>query len=177
MSNPLKIRLQGDMDGACYLYSLANAYQALTEKSVNEKQWSKLIDQVGNARDFLDVTNGTSRIDDILIKSTLLTDMHLKAIDKKFNFEIDLIDCHNDIQNIGRLNKDTILIAANEEHWYCIVDFNGRNGKAMIACSAVWQIDPSKYKEKISPTLKRYYNDSFFLKDQSFVCLYKVTKI
>lgn len=60
MSRRRTIHAQGDLDGACFLYSAANAYSALTGRKPNLARWARAIQNVPHPADFLDPTCGTT---------------------------------------------------------------------------------------------------------------------
>ena len=57
------IRGQGDLDGACLLYALFNARQALTRTRLTQTAWSNALEELHNANAFLDSTRGSEETD------------------------------------------------------------------------------------------------------------------
>ena len=156
------IKSQGELDSACFLYSLVNALQSLSGEELKgvESKWKKLISGVYDCRDFLTGNEGTNRIDHLQGLILALVSDYLKMLNPKKEYSLELLKRINNIQDLRKiLTKDSLLMIDNGEHWFCLLDID-RN-YAYIACSFVLQQDPSNYKEDKTPRLNRTYNDKF----------------
>ncbi|GGB55159.1 hypothetical protein GCM10011502_30130 [Oceanisphaera marina] len=58
-----KILSQGDMDGACFLYAVCNAYHALSGRKATAKRWRESLKWIPFANDFIS-DGGTWRYDE-----------------------------------------------------------------------------------------------------------------
>lgn len=158
------ILAQGDRDGACFLYSIANAVGALTKGAITQAQWKNWIQSSPFCMNDFIKGDGTKKIDskhhhlgglcsdlfDTLMKSS-----------KKMNgcFEVEWINGLNSIKKLGAvLSPSKVLIMGinNDEHWVTIVDVDGKD--VFISCSAEALNGVSEYFEKKSPKLNRFYN-------------------
>lgn len=59
-----KIFAQGDLDGACFLYSIANSYVALTSKKLTCTQWKHSLRALPFKLDDYLTGKGTEALDD-----------------------------------------------------------------------------------------------------------------
>jgi len=154
------IQAQGSLDGACFLYSLANATQCLTGKRVSDSCWSKLARIVHNARDYLASGVGTANSDDNPTLQEALAQQYLDILSPNVRLKATTIHSIQDGSNPERhLTEQSALVTQNGEHWFCLLDVSDL--KAFVACSWVWQRDLQGYREELSPRLSRKYNDTF----------------
>lgn len=163
------ILAQGDLDGACFLYSLVNAAQCLTQKVVTQElvvqsRWSKLLCAVGNARDFLDGRIGTKHSDSNWRLQELMAQQCMDILCPKT--PVIAKTFHGlDGASVGRyVTSRSVVVMPEPTHWSCVVEVRQEN--AYVACSARWgQVLDSQpkhslptYVEDKSPRLKRTYN-------------------
>lgn len=154
------IRAQGDLDGACFLYSLANAAQALSGKRISDAVWSKLVRIIHNPQDYLSVKVGTLHTDDNPIFQESLAQQYLNVLSPGVALHANTIHELGDGANPERyIGEKTVLVSADEEHWFCIVDAHDK--EVYVACSCVWQRKLINYQEASSERLKRIYNEKF----------------
>lgn len=155
-----RIYTQGRFDGACFLYSMANCYTALTGKVLSQESWDKVVVNVPKLHDFLCGTKGTQNYDTLLFINAL--DNTLNCISRKHSFGINKISINELYQNI---NKDSVVIAAVKgdterqeelDHWVCCVGAEG--GSILIACSWADYGCNNEYEKKDVET-DRWYND------------------
>jgi len=138
-----KILAQGDKDGACFLYSIANAYVALTGKTITRSKWTSAIRASPfKMEDFLS-GRGTEKLDDNTEYFEVTSQWKLtrKSL-------------------CTTITKNQVAITAinNGNHWICITDFE--NEKFNIACSSKALDDILNYTENSSIEFKRTYNKS-----------------
>src|SRR5687767_7158440 len=143
---------QGDLDGACFLYSAANAYTALTNRKPDLARWARAIQQVPHPADFLDPTCGTTinyEQDPNLLGDALEMIFRAVAIDGPridftwhpeaagFGDVAELIDGQS--VALFRYSGNT-RYARSIDHWVCGVARRraklGRPGRLHVACSA-----------------------------------------
>lgn len=163
MSKP-QISSQGEYDGACFLYSITNAYKALTGKKPSQEKWDDAIQRVPYNSDFL-VNVGTANYDDDMALYEITTKRMLKCFaPKKYVFDIKSFPEEKKVPPLQKLiteNSVVILIeklGENSEHWLTAVDFDEHN----IYFANSWKLVNmgTKYSEQKSPTFNRIYNDS-----------------
>ncbi len=164
--NAYRILGQGHLDGACFLYAIANAMLCLTRpesKSVRPKNWSEMIAFL-NAGDFLDGRIGTQKTDDNAELQALLAYQCISKLDPSSEYAVNTklgLNSRSDFDEI--VTNDTVLLLPTQEHWYCLVD--SKDKIAYLACSSYWQKPRDKYEENESPRLRRLYNTDIALKD------------
>lgn len=151
------IRTQGDLDGACFLYALANATQAITNLQITTTAWSAMVAELSNPMDFLDQGCGTRHSDGDVFKQENLANRLLKGLSPRGALTA---------KNLSPLNKHcafdeiitnrSALVLGSPQHWYCIVDFDSDN--LYIACSWSLHEQGHQYKERKSRRLGRTYN-------------------
>lgn len=161
------IRSQGDFDGACLLYSLANATQALTRRQVLIEDWSAMIQSLTGASNFLDNVAGSKDTDSDQVAQEVLAKNILLLLSPTLLLTAETVIKLKD-GSLRRIapSADTVIVCSNQQHWFCIVDSDDHY--AYVACSWVWQRDPGSYVERVSPRLGRIYNDVVKCKDLEF---------
>ena len=151
------IHTQGDLDGACFLYSLINASQSIGKKSFSRTQWNSMIAQLKNTTDFLRSDIGTAESDDFPSRQEKLANLVLATAFPKGAYAarwISPLNKHSKLDTLITLKSSIVL--SNKSHWYTVVDVC--NDDLYLACS--WRRhDPDvMYKEEESPRLTRKYN-------------------
>lgn len=156
----VKIYSQGDLDGACFLYSIANAYRTLSNKEISPSAWSKALKWVCFPEDLLNRSMGTERynnktelyqlvINSVLAELSYYQAEHVK-ISKLDNIRKLITDnsvaifCYRVVNDKG---KEII------NHWTCGVDYTVKPFGIQIACSdcSATPLKSSKYN--------RWYNE------------------
>jgi len=161
VKNKRKIISQGELDGACFIYALANSFLSLTGKKPTQSKWDKAIDALQFKEDFLKGNVGTERCFKEEVDMRLISENFLKGLSKQTKHEFS-VAYHDQITRSDEMtpliDKDSvILFCIDEEHWvvgssYC-EDLKTLN----IACSFQY-IENSCYFEKIDSTFDRPYN-------------------
>ena len=162
------IHSQGDLDGACFLYSAANAYTALTGRSPVLARWARAIQSVPHPADFLDPTCGTTlnyEQDPNLLGHALETIFAAVGKDGPridftwhpeaagFDDVAELIDSRS--VALFRYQGNT-RFARNVDHWVCGVSARRprmeRAGRIYVACSSrlvdAYPESPFLYRER-----------------------------
>lgn len=169
----MKILGQGRLDGACFLYAIANAQRCLTGSQhvevSKERQvrWGEMISLL-NANDYLDSTIGTTKSDDNAKLQEELAYLYISTLDPESNYQVKTIHNLSDRSRFGNhVTQESVLLLPTQEHWYCLVD--SQKQSAYLACSAAWQQPKGKgsegNEERISPRLNRVYNKTMAIKD------------
>jgi hypothetical protein len=161
------IRSQGDLDGACLLYSLANATQTLTGRQVQVAEWSAMIQSLSSTSDFLDNTAGSRASDCDKVAQEALARNALGILSPIQTLTVETKEkLRNGSLTLAKPEEGSVLVCANQQHWFCIVDSDDQF--AYVACSWVWQLNPAEYTEQVSPRLHRVFNDAVPLKELEF---------
>lgn len=161
------IRSQGDLDSACFLYSIVNAAQCLSKELVEERDWQRLISNAYDCKCFLTSETGTKKIDHLPELLVNLTTEYLNAVKPEMGFIVEMLGemgKNKDLKTV--LRKNSLLMVDDGSHWYCLVDSDENHCYA--ACSAIWQESPKEYSEAKSPRLKRTYNRKVPFSDLKF---------
>lgn len=143
MTRPKVILSQGDLDGACFLYSLTNAALCLgltvTEEQL-KRRWASALDVITDPVHYLNSKKGTAGNRSAACEQELAIDfLHALAPNR---FDVELLDTSINLLHIARkhLNAETVLVVDNGAHWFCVVDIDGSTLHA--ACSARWNETP-----------------------------------
>ena len=158
----IKIYSQGNLDGACFLYSIANAYKALSNKDITKSAWSKAVKGVLFLEDFMDGTLGTERYNDNQMFEDVVINM-LNAFSRKIAFEVKQVKCGN-LASIKKLisEKSVAIFCYTVEkngkeiinHWTCGVGANDDPIEIQVACSYC-NAEPKKVDK-----FNRWYNET-----------------
>jgi hypothetical protein len=168
MKRRRSIHSQGDLDGACFLYSAANAYTALTGRSPDLARWARAVQGVPHPADFLDPTCGTtlnyeqdpSLLGDALETICAAVGKEGPRIDFTWHPEAagledvtELVDSRS--VALFRYHGNT-RYARNMDHWVCGVAVRRprleRAGRVYVACSSrlvdAYPESPYLYRER-----------------------------
>lgn len=158
---------QGSLDGACFLYSLANAVQCLSRKPITSSRWSKLVPALVEPRDFLTDRTGTRNSDNDPNLQEALAQQYLQILSPRIPLTVTTLHglC-NHSEPHEAIFDHSVVVMQNAEHWFCLLEVHG--GQAYVACSWVWQRDLSLYKESLTPVRQRTYNDCFPITDLEY---------
>lgn len=158
-----KIYTQGRFDGACFLYSVANCYSALTGKPVSQPSWDRTIANVPFLQNFMG-NQGTDRIEENILMCIL--ENFLRDLPDKHTFKIQK---ESKATLSKAITNDSVVIFAIDgntdnqsdlKHWVCGVGL--QNKSIMVACSWIGY-DNNNYTEGKDPKTDRYYNDTINL--------------
>lgn len=158
MKTKRKILAQGDRDGACFLYSIANAVGALACKSLDQDEWLEGVRALPfDMRDYL-AGRGTENLD---------TNQHyLEGFCHNFLVALGVkakITWHKGIKSTVELKNILspynvfIMEVDKKAHWIAIVDTDEKDA-VFIACSAEALNGTYPYIEEISSRYHRAYN-------------------
>lgn len=158
------IKSQGDLDGACFLYTLVNAVNCLRGLEIQSPDsWQRLIGDVYDPRDFLRNGIGTARIDEFPEIITRLIGDYVTLLDPSCDYSVKCVKIQDKTRMRRRrlVSQNAVLLVDDGEHWYVLVDVD--QGQVFAACSGTLYMNPQGYVEAKSPNLGRTYNTSFEL--------------
>ena len=175
---------QGDLDGACFLYSIANAYIALSHEKPNNSKWNDFLKRWDHAtefipflRDFFSSTktySGSGRYNkyEKLFESTIEVLLRELTRDKPLRFAVmshpDITE-KNEISDLIDENS-VVFTCSDEEHWVCCV----ASEKKKIYCACSYEfIRPKRneYAENHHKDFNRYSNTTLKGKPS---CVYQI---
>jgi hypothetical protein len=151
----LKIYSQGELDGACFLYSIANAIRAVTGRAISQKDWRRAVESLPfRTNEFLS-GYGTGVLDQH--PTTLIAFAKSFAKSLRSTVAVELLLKLTVGKLAPAMEDGAILIVSinSGDHWVAIVEI--ADGMAFCACS--WEInnrDPA-YAERLSAS-GRVYN-------------------
>jgi len=160
-----KILSQGELDGACFIYAIANAFLCLTGRRPTQHKWDKAIDVLPFKEDFLKGGTGTERCFDSETNMGDVVSNVLQqfSIGTKINkFEVSFypkVNNKQDIFNLITYNALTIF-CIDQEHWVVGSSFSKEEGILYITCSSQLT-ENSLYYEKSDNEFGRPYNAFF----------------
>ncbi|MGE4262986.1 MAG: hypothetical protein AB7E46_00770 [Desulfovibrio sp.] len=178
-----RIYAQGDLDGACFLYSIVNAYVALTGRAPDFERVCAAFSQAAYPADFLNASVGTTGQYDrdyALLQSTIermLAQLggespdsprfHVQRIPGPFladspNAQLDAL---LDAKSVVILRyQGSSQFADNMDHWVCAVAHDSARGSLAVACSVRHQRacngGPCGYVETFHSESGRWSNDA-----------------
>ncbi|HEX5392774.1 MAG TPA: hypothetical protein VFW68_05830 [Rhodocyclaceae bacterium] len=154
------IYTQGDLDGACFLYCLANSYVALTGKGMTSAQWRKSLKSVPfRLDDFLSGDLGTGYLNDDFNYLEGLCHNFLQGAGNAERFEVTSKKQNLTLRSLkASISDEQVAIIAIEKgnHWVSVVDAD--KDRFYIACSAEALNAKHKYAESVSPNHHRHFN-------------------
>jgi hypothetical protein len=141
-----QLKSQGDFDGACFLYSIANAVISLNG-TVSTGDWSEAISLLPKAKLFLSQDVGTLAFDDDGIKLERVAKQFLCSLSSnKFNITLH----EGDRRNLDQLiDENTVLIVSDPGHWFVVTEVQGND--VFVACSDTFNEHGCKNSEEYSP--------------------------
>jgi hypothetical protein len=156
---------QGEMDGACFLYAIANAFICLTGKRPQEGEWDNAIDQIPEdyQADFLKGGVGTGNCleDEINLREIIEKILKSFAKSTKTAFKVKHHKKETRKVDVGKLinEKSVALFCFEDEHWVVgtVYDKNSKPPVLYLACSAQL-IEEGNSNETCDPILRRPCN-------------------
>jgi len=153
------------MDGACFLYAIANAFICLTNERPEETEWDNAIDQIPEdyQADFLKGGVGTENCDEDEIDLQELIEKVLESFSKstKTEFEIKHHKKKTRKADVGKLigEKSVALFCYLKDHWVVGTAYDKKTKPPVlyIACSAQLA-EEGNSSETCDPILRRPCN-------------------
>ena len=166
------IYTQGDLDGACFLYALANAYRALTGSEAKLERFGACVQALDHATDFF-YTGTTDHYEgDPALLLRAATGL-LAALDEGGALRVEPcpeVCAREDLAALIGPNAVAVFrymgsarYAANADHWVCAVAAEGAPPLLYVACSIRYS-DATReggaaYAERAHAPLGRRSND------------------
>ena len=167
---------QGDFDGACFLYAMANAYAALTGQEPRQSDWDRGVGSLSHPLDFLQGDVGTTlhyeqdpallgQAVHKMVESMSHPDAPLKAEAMPEATSLEAIANLIDERSVAVLwYRGQTRHVAQEDHWVCAVAASCDPLCVHLACSIRRPDDgrfgDGAYKEVYHAGLDRYSHDS-----------------
>lgn len=133
------ILAQGSMDGACFLYSVANAAKALTPtRSLREQHWSDMLQRLTRVGDFMDQQVGTGNSDPKPEQQVVMVRQMVRALSPLCEIAVYLVD-EDDLTGrrlAALIDPDTVLVLGTKSHWVCAVDVDHEGRQLLVADSS-----------------------------------------
>ncbi|MBU1039970.1 MAG: hypothetical protein KKF77_02575 [Proteobacteria bacterium] len=140
-----RIYAQGDLDGACFLYSIVNAYAALRHEGPDFAAVSRAFAQVDHPADFLSGIVGTTGRYDLqydLLEDNIRRVLALlgggtftvRRIARAY--QVDLLEellGENSVVVLRYMGSSKYL--SDMDHWVCAVDYEPGGRTVHVACS------------------------------------------
>ena len=154
------ILAQGSMDGACFLYSMANATKALTGKETIDAQcWSDMLRGLTHVGDFLDQLVGTERRDTRPGRQIAMVEQMMRALAPDTGIVVSLVpyDELTGRRLAALIDAHSVLVVGTQEHWVCAVDIDFEARRLLVADSSEL-LESEKYAEKRGGQFGRIFN-------------------
>jgi hypothetical protein len=148
-----KIYSQGVFDGACFLYSLANAVRSVTRQAISGEDWAHSIAKMpfstqdllgGSGTEKLDHTPGALLLAARMFVEELRDDVVVSEIAGRATAIVEALSSH----------RAVVAAIDNGNHWVALLEVC--DSDAYYACSWVLHKN-TEYSEELSPG-KRTYN-------------------
>jgi hypothetical protein len=170
-----QIFTQGDYDGACFLYALANAYTAVTGKAPSCDAWDTGIRSLRHRNDFLGGCIGTTEhfsSDPKTLKEAVAIMLASFNSDGPAVGWKDFPDVNTISEIASRIDLNGVVVfrykgvtahVADIDHWACGVAFTEKPFRLHLACSYRRTQDDrthdKQYRERYHQQLGRYSNN------------------
>ena len=171
ISTRMKIYQQGDLDNTCLLYSIANAYRALTGRRVDDGRtygWSNIIKITPSISQFL--TDGSEFFEN---KDKAEQMIHESIVRNAFEvlstatYQFDFLKISNNKINTIDFSNSVVIFCITErakckfhrelDHWMVIIDRDETN--FLLACSYTRFYRGGDYEEYMIQNSNRVYNN------------------
>lgn len=155
-----RLKSQGDLDGACFLYSIANAVISLND-TVTAENWSSAISSLPKSRSFLRQDVGTLAFHDNGEELERVAKRFLKSLSSN-KFKVALHQGNR--RSIERLiDENAVVIVSNPEHWFVVTEVH--HDTVFAACSDTFNVHGHKHPEEPTPKFGHLSNLRMKLSD------------
>lgn len=168
-----RIYAQGDLDGACFLYSIVNAYAALRHEGPDFAAVSRAFAQVDHPADFLSGIVGTTGQYDL---QYALLEENIRRVLARLGggtFSVRRITGRNSVDMLeGLLGENSVVVLrymgsskylSDMDHWVCAVEYDMGGKTVHVACSTRLQRacdgEACAYAETFNERSGRWSND------------------
>ncbi|CCK74958.1 hypothetical protein OLEAN_C07820 [Oleispira antarctica RB-8] len=161
-----KYLIQGDLDGACFLYSIANSVVALSGRKPTVNQWSKALQYIPFSADFIDGNVGTVNYDDNISLYEFAIKQAISEYSPSSDYEIKTYPEITSVIDVDNLVSDNSVVVLNisGDHWVCVVSVDLENNRLLTACSDITDVIYD-YVEKPCD-FNRLYNREYNLNEE-----------
>jgi hypothetical protein len=170
--------MQGDLDGACFLYSIANSVVALTGQKPSTKEWSNALKFIPFSHDFIDGEVGTVNYDEQseIYKFAVKQALSEYSPNKKFNVEIfPELTKTQEVEKLISKNA-VVILNISSDHWICVVDTEVAEKTLLAVCSDLGE-RVNSYQE-VKCRFGRTYNEKYVVTGTSRKpCIHKPSVI
>lgn len=157
------ILAQGSMDGACFLYSIANAAKALTgSKSLPPQHWSDMLQTLQRVGDFMDQQVGTENSDPRPQHQMGMVCRMVKALTPNRSIEVSLVSA-DDLAGkrlAALIDPESVLVVGTPDHWVCAVDVD-QEGRNMLVADSSQLHELGHYTEQTDGRFGRVSNNTW----------------
>jgi hypothetical protein len=155
------ILAQGSMDGACFLYSVANAISALSGgKSITSQHWSDMLQSLKRVDDFMDQQVGTENCDPRPQHQMGMVRRMVKALTPNQSVAVSLVPA-DDLTGkrlAALLSPESVLVGGTQDHWVCAVDVD-QEGRNLLVADSSQLHDVEHYTERTDGRFGRVTNN------------------
>jgi hypothetical protein len=142
-----KIYSQGVFDGACFLYSLANAVRSVTRQAIPEEDWAHSIARLPFSTKDLLGGSGTEKLDDTPGALLIASRMFVEGLRDDIAVS-EISGAPTAIAETLSSRRAVVAAVDNGSHWVAVLEVSG--SYAYYACSWVLH-ENTEYSEGLSP--------------------------
>lgn len=159
-----KFLIQGDLDGACFLYSIANSAVLLSSRKPTTKQWGNALQYIPFSADFLNGELGTKNYDDQHEIYSFAIKQALSEFSPSKNYKIKSYPQFEKIEDIKNLisSSSVVILNINGDHWVSVSDLSISKKSLFTVCSDLGD-RVNNYQENLCDNYGRYYNKVYTL--------------
>ena len=172
-----KYLTQGDLDGACFLYSIANSVVALSGRKPTVKQWSKALKYIPFSTDFIDGDVGTVNYDENVSLYKFAIEQSITEYSPSNDYEVKIYPQVSSIKEVDGLISDSSVVILNisGDHWVCVVSVDIENNRLLTACSDVMDRMYNYFEKPCD--YNRFYNREYSLSEEDKIHVPSVIQI
>ena len=171
----MQIYQQGDLDSTCVLYSIANAYRALTSRKLTPNMWQNIINVTPSISQFLTYGStffgGTSdnykKEAEKMIQQSIVENAFAVLSTKNYSFRISKISTDKIISN--DFSNSVVIFSVTDkakceyhhelDHSMVIIGVDNDKSNFLLACSYTRFFRGRCYEEHKIENSKRVYNN------------------
>ena len=171
LEGDVRIHFQGNFEGTCFPYSIANAVLSLSKARLKQNAWDKGLNRMPFREDFV-TSKGTQSYDDNWEMLCLAAKRFLNGWESEAGkYLVRVVDGINRKAALCSYISDNSVLLVNHSgyHWVCLVDANRATDRLYCACSFQLAEKAEKYKEERSPDTKRWFNLEYDMRDLGWV--------
>jgi hypothetical protein len=171
------ILAQGSMDGACFLYSVANAAKALTGgQSLRTQHWSSMLQTLKRVGDFMDQQVGTENFDPRPERQAGTVHRMMKELTPSRSISVSLVSS-DDLTGrrlAALLDPKSVIVVGTQDHWVCAVDID-LEGRHLLVADSSQLHEAEQYTERTDGRLGRVFNNTWSATPQKrYYCAFRI---